>query len=118
MAIAANETKNADLKARLAWITEQVTSEYQSQRFSNALASLPTNPDFGLRGNAGPHKFAERLFFLRRLERDAYKRDESKLPSGVHCVASGPNPVAEPATDFHKCQRHLALQLPIGGLFG
>ena len=40
MAIAANETKNADLKARLAWITEQVTSEYQSQRFSSALASL------------------------------------------------------------------------------
>ena len=26
VAIAANETKNADLKARLAWITEQVTS--------------------------------------------------------------------------------------------
>ena len=43
VAIAANETKNADLKARLAWITEQVTSEYQSQRFSNALARLPTN---------------------------------------------------------------------------
>ena len=44
MAIAANETKNADLKARLAWITEQVTSEYQSQRFSNALGkSFPTN---------------------------------------------------------------------------
>jgi uncharacterized protein (TIGR02598 family) len=43
VAIAANETKNADLKARLAWITEQVTSEYQSQRFSNALASVPTN---------------------------------------------------------------------------
>jgi Tfp pilus assembly protein PilV len=41
VAIAANETKNADLKARLAWITEQVTSEYQSQRFSNALASVP-----------------------------------------------------------------------------
>ena len=43
VAIAANETKNADLKARLAWITEQVTSEYQSQRFSNALASVPAN---------------------------------------------------------------------------
>jgi uncharacterized protein (TIGR02598 family) len=43
VAIAANETKNADLKARLAWITEQVTSEYQSQRFSNALANVPTN---------------------------------------------------------------------------
>ena len=36
VAIAANETKNADLKARLAWITEQVTSEYQSQRFTLA----------------------------------------------------------------------------------
>jgi uncharacterized protein (TIGR02598 family) len=43
VAIAANETKNADLKARLAWITEQVTSEYQSQRFSTALARVPTN---------------------------------------------------------------------------
>jgi uncharacterized protein (TIGR02598 family) len=43
VAIAANETKNADLKARLTWITEQVTSEYQSQRFSNALANVPTN---------------------------------------------------------------------------
>ena len=43
VAIAANETKNADLRARLAWITEQVTSEYQSQRFSNALANVPTN---------------------------------------------------------------------------
>ena len=37
VAIAANETKNADLKARLTWITEQVTSEYQSQRFSSVL---------------------------------------------------------------------------------
>jgi uncharacterized protein (TIGR02598 family) len=43
VAIAANETKNADLKARLAWITEQVTAEFQSQRFSSALASVPTN---------------------------------------------------------------------------
>jgi uncharacterized protein (TIGR02598 family) len=42
-AMAANETKNADLKARLAWITERVTSEYQSQRFSVALGSVPTN---------------------------------------------------------------------------
>ncbi len=41
VAIAANETKNADLKARLTWITEQVTSEYQSQRFSNSLANVP-----------------------------------------------------------------------------
>ncbi len=41
--MAANETKNADLKARLAWITERVTSEYQSQRFSVALGSVPTN---------------------------------------------------------------------------
>jgi uncharacterized protein (TIGR02598 family) len=39
--IATNETKNADLKARLAWITERVTSEYQSQRFSTALTNLP-----------------------------------------------------------------------------
>lgn len=43
VAIAANETKNADLKARLAWITEQVTSQYQSQRFSDAMANVPTN---------------------------------------------------------------------------
>ena len=40
-AIAANETKNADLKARLAWITESVTSEHQSQRFSAVLGGLP-----------------------------------------------------------------------------
>ena len=53
VAIAANETKNADLKARLAWITEQVTSEYQSQRFSNALVNIPTNFGLGLRRNAG-----------------------------------------------------------------
>ncbi len=39
--IASNETKNADLKARLAWITERVTSELQSQQFSSALANLP-----------------------------------------------------------------------------
>jgi uncharacterized protein (TIGR02598 family) len=43
VAIAANETKNADLKARLTWITEQVTAEFQSQRFSSALAGVPTN---------------------------------------------------------------------------
>lgn len=43
VAIAVNETKNADLKARLAWITEQVTSEFQSQRFSTVLASVQTN---------------------------------------------------------------------------
>lgn len=43
VAIAANETKNADLKARLTWITEQVTTEFQSQRFSSALAGVPTN---------------------------------------------------------------------------
>ena len=41
LVIATNETKNADLKARLAWITERVTSEYRSQRFSAVLASLP-----------------------------------------------------------------------------
>jgi uncharacterized protein (TIGR02598 family) len=41
--IAANETKNADLKARLAWITERLTSEYQSQRFSTVLGTVPTN---------------------------------------------------------------------------
>jgi hypothetical protein len=41
--MAVNETKNADLKARLVWITERVTSEYQSQRFSTALESVPTN---------------------------------------------------------------------------
>jgi uncharacterized protein (TIGR02598 family) len=39
--VATNETKNADLKARLAWITERVTSEYQSQRFSAVLTNLP-----------------------------------------------------------------------------
>jgi uncharacterized protein (TIGR02598 family) len=42
-AIAVNETKNADLKARLAWITESVTSEYQAQRFSAALSNVSTN---------------------------------------------------------------------------
>ena len=41
LVIATNETKNADLKARLAWITESVTSEYQSQRFSTVLGGLP-----------------------------------------------------------------------------
>jgi uncharacterized protein (TIGR02598 family) len=40
-AIASNETRNADLKARLAWITERVSSEYQSQRFSSVLGNLP-----------------------------------------------------------------------------
>jgi uncharacterized protein (TIGR02598 family) len=39
--LATNETKNADLKARLAWITKRVTSEYQSQRFSTVLMNLP-----------------------------------------------------------------------------
>jgi hypothetical protein len=39
--MAVNETKNADLKARLAWIIESVTSECQSQRFSTVLASMP-----------------------------------------------------------------------------
>jgi uncharacterized protein (TIGR02598 family) len=39
--MAANETKNADLKARLAWITESVTSESQSQRFATVLQSMP-----------------------------------------------------------------------------
>ena len=53
-AIAANETKNADLKARLAWIIEEVTSEYQSQRFSNALASLPTNLSWDYDGTSVP----------------------------------------------------------------
>jgi uncharacterized protein (TIGR02598 family) len=54
VAIAANETKNADLNARLAWITEQVTSEYQSQRFSNTLASLPTNLSWDYDGMSVP----------------------------------------------------------------
>ena len=38
---ATKETKNADLKARLAWITKRVTSEFQSQRFSAVLGNLP-----------------------------------------------------------------------------
>ncbi len=48
VAIAANETKNADLKARLAWITEQVTSEYQSQRFSNRAGERSNQLRLGL----------------------------------------------------------------------
>jgi Tfp pilus assembly protein PilV len=39
--MAVNETKNADLKARLAWIIESVTSECQSQRFPTVLAGMP-----------------------------------------------------------------------------
>jgi uncharacterized protein (TIGR02598 family) len=39
--MAVNETKNADLKARLAWIIESVTSECQSQQFPTVLASMP-----------------------------------------------------------------------------
>jgi uncharacterized protein (TIGR02598 family) len=39
--LASNETKNADLKARLAWITERVISEVQSQQFSSVLEKLP-----------------------------------------------------------------------------
>ena len=63
VAIAANETKNADLKARLAWITEQVTSEYQSQRFSNALASLPTNRTLDYEGMPVPTNSPSVYFF-------------------------------------------------------
>jgi uncharacterized protein (TIGR02598 family) len=39
--MAANETKNADLKARLTWIIESVTSECQSQRFPTVVAAMP-----------------------------------------------------------------------------
>ncbi len=53
-AMAANETKNADLKARLAWITESVTSEYQSQRFSAVLGSLPKTHYWDYSGMAVP----------------------------------------------------------------
>ena len=62
-AMAANETKNADLKARLAWITESVTSEHQSQRFSAVLGSLPKTNYLGLFGDAG-HQYCGRLFPL------------------------------------------------------
>ena len=62
VAIAANETKNADLKARLAWITEQVTSEYQSQRFSNALAMVPTNLALDYEGMTVPTNSATAYF--------------------------------------------------------
>ncbi|HEY5814555.1 MAG TPA: hypothetical protein VIT23_18110 [Terrimicrobiaceae bacterium] len=41
--VAVNETKNADLKAQLAWITEGVTSEYQGQQFATAVSNVPTN---------------------------------------------------------------------------
>ena len=117
VAIAANETKNADLKARLAWITEQVTSEYQSQRFSNALASRSHQLVLGLRGHAGSHEFSKRLFSLRRFQRDAYKSDQPSFSDQLHRFASGPNPVAKPATDLDKCQRHFPLQLSVGGMF-
>ena len=54
-AMAANETKNADLKARLAWITESVTSEYQSQRFSAVLGSVAKDQSTGtIRGCRSP----------------------------------------------------------------
>jgi uncharacterized protein (TIGR02598 family) len=39
--IATNETKNADLKARLTSITQRVTAECQSRRFPLILESLP-----------------------------------------------------------------------------
>jgi type II secretory pathway pseudopilin PulG len=50
LVIATNETKNADLKARLAWITERVTSEYQSQRFSAVLTNLPATSHWDYSG--------------------------------------------------------------------
>ena len=62
VAIAANETKNADLKARLTWITEQVTSEYQSQRFSAALAKVPTNWTLDYEGMPVPTNSASAYF--------------------------------------------------------
>ena len=117
VAIAANETKNADLKARLAWITEQVTSEYQSQRFSNALASLPTNWTLDYEGMPVATNSPSAYFVCDVSNVTPTNPHERELPDKLHCLASSPDPVAEPATDLHQCQRHLALQLPIGGLF-
>ena len=43
VAISGRETKNADFKVRLIWIIDQVSSEFQSRRYSSAVARLPTN---------------------------------------------------------------------------
>jgi type II secretory pathway pseudopilin PulG len=95
VAIAINETKNADLKVRLTWITEQVTSEFQSQRFATALASVPTN------GSA--------IFYW---DYSGTRLPNSNL-SGFKCnpgefldehgFAAGQYPVASAATDIDKC---------------
>ena len=73
-AMAANETKNADLKARLAWITESVTSEYQSQRFSAVLGSLPKTNYWDLFGDAGYRISTDAYFSLSRIQCDAAPR--------------------------------------------
>ena len=80
VAIAANETKNADLKARLAWITEQVTSEYQSQRFSNAVWQVFPPICLGITGMPVTDEFSGSVYFRwRRFQRDADESDEREL---------------------------------------
>ena len=75
--MAANETKNADLKARLAWITESVTSEYQSQRFATVLESMPTTNYWDYSGNAS-HHYSRTLTSFVRYKRDAVRHEFSR----------------------------------------
>ena len=115
VAIAANETKNADLKARLAWITEQVTSEYQSQRFSNALAGVPATNYWDY---SGMSTNAAGAYFVCEISNvTPTSPTNPSFSDQLHRFASGPNPVAKPATDLDKCQRHFPLQLSVGGMF-
>ena len=122
VAIAANETKNADLKARLAWITEQVTSEYQSQRFSNALASLPTNWTLDYEGMPVPTNSPNAYFVCDVSNVTPTNATNPSYPTNYIALLQVRTrwPYSSQLDKFrlHKCQRHLALQLPIGGLFG
>ena len=59
--MAVNETKNADLKARLAWIVESVTSECQSRQFPTVLAEVPVTKYWDYSGM--PVANAENAYF-------------------------------------------------------
>ena len=105
VAIAANETKNADLKARLTWITEEMNSEFQSQRFSSALAGVPTNARLCLlRGYSGMgSRIHRRVFSFVTVSNVTPTNPQTKLSHQLHRFAPGQYPVAKPATDFHQC---------------
>ena len=109
-ALAANETKNADLKARLAWITESVTSEIKAsafrRRWESSLDQLGISSGMPLPDSNG-------AYFRCDVVNVTPPPASPNFTTNNFRVAPAHRSLAESEPDLDKCVAHLAIQLPV-----